>query len=156
MKISNILTEEVIATHLPGNTKEEVLDNIIELAAHSPNMKNKEKVRAAILERERIMSTGVGRGVAVPHGKCDGVSDTVTAFAVTDKPVDFKSLDGQPVQLMFLLVGRENSVGAHLKLLSRISRLMSSDGFRNKLIAANTPAEVIELFRKEEEQYFEN
>jgi fructose-specific phosphotransferase system IIA component len=156
MKISDILTEEVIATHLPGNTKEEVLDNIIELAAHSPNMKNKEKVRAAILERERIMSTGVGRGVAVPHGKCDGVSDTVTAFAVTDKPVDFKSLDGQPVQLMFLLVGRENSVGAHLKLLSRISRLMSSDGFRNKLIAANTPAEVIELFRKEEEQYFEN
>ena len=136
MKISDILTEEVIATHLPGNTKEEVLDNIIELAAHSPNMKDKEKVRAAILERERIMSTGVGRGVAVPHGKCDGVSDTVTAFAVTDKPVDFKSLDGQPVQLMFLLVGRENSVGAHLKLLSRISRLMSSDGFRNKLIAA--------------------
>jgi mannitol/fructose-specific phosphotransferase system IIA component (Ntr-type) len=119
-------------------------------------MKDKEKVRAAILERERIMSTGVGRGVAVPHGKCDGVSDTVTAFAVTDKPVDFKSLDGQPVQLIFLLVGRENSVGAHLKLLSRISRLMSSDGFRNKLIAANSPAEVIELFRKEEEQYFEN
>lgn len=156
MKISDILTEEVIATHLPGSTKEEVLDNIIELAAHSPNMKNKEKVRAAILERERIMSTGVGRGVAVPHGKCDGVSDTVTAFAVTDKPVDFKSLDGQPVQLMFLLVGRENSVGAHLKLLSRISRLMSSDGFRNKLIAANSPAEVVELFRKEEEQYFEN
>ena len=156
MKISDILTEEVIATHMQGNTKEEVLDNIIELAAHSPNMKNKEKVRAAILERERIMSTGVGRGVAVPHGKCDGVSDTVTAFAITDKPVDFKSLDGQPVQLIFLLVGRENSVGAHLKLLSRISRLMSSDAFRNKLIAANSPNDVIELFRKEEEQYFEN
>jgi len=156
MKISDILTEDVIATRLPGRTKDEVLENMIALASRSPNMTDKAKVRASILERERIMSTGVGRGVAVPHSKCDGVSDTVTAFAVTAEPIDFQSLDNSPVQLIFLLVGRENSVGAHLKLLSRISRLMSSDTFRDKLIAAATPKDVIELFRKEEEQFFDN
>ena len=156
MKISDILTEDVIATRLPGNDKDEILDNMIKLASHSPNIIDKEKVRTSILERERIMSTGVGRGVAVPHSKCDGVTDTVTAFAITEKPVDFQSLDNQPVQLIFLLVGRENSVGAHLKLLSRISRLMSSDAFRDKLVGAATPADVIDLFRKEEEQYFDN
>lgn len=156
MKISDILSEDVIATHLAGRNKDEVLENIIALATHSPNMTDKAKVRASILERERIMSTGVGRGVAVPHSKCDGVSDTVTAFAVTAQPVDFESLDNAPVQLIFLLVGRENSVGAHLKLLSRISRLMSSDAFRDKLIAAATPKDVIELFRTEEEQFFDN
>lgn len=156
MRISDILSEQVIATQLAGDNKDDVIEAVIDLAAKSPHVKDIEKVRSAIMEREKIMSTGVGRGVAVPHGKCDGVTETVAAFAVTAEPVDFKALDDQPVQLIFLLVGRENSVGVHLKLLSRISRLMSNDAFRAKLIAATSPAVVMELFRKEEEQYFES
>ncbi len=156
MRISEILTEQVIAVGLAASSKDDVLEKMIELVGRSPSVKDLDKVRNAILERERIMSTGVGRGVAVPHGKTDGVTDTVAAFAITAEPVDYKALDDQPVQLVFLLIGRENSVGVHLKLLSRISRLMSNEQFRSRLLATKSPAEVLDLFRKEEEHYFEN
>jgi fructose-specific phosphotransferase system IIA component len=156
MRISDILTEQVIAVGLEGSSKDDVLEKMIELVGKSASVKDLDKVRNAILERERIMSTGVGRGVAVPHGKTDGVTETVAAFALLAEPIDYKALDDQPVHLVFLLIGRENSVGVHLKLLSRISRLMSNEQFRTRLLAAADAAAVLELFRKDEEHYFEN
>ena len=101
------------------------------------------------------MSTGVGKGFAIPHGKTDAVTDIVAAFAVTDQPVDFQSLDGEPVRLLFLLIGRDNMVGPHIKLLSRISRLMNKDEFRKKLIAAKTSSEIVPFFKEEEMSYFD-
>ncbi len=101
------------------------------------------------------MSTGVGSGFAIPHGKTDAVSDIVAAFAVTSQPIDYQSLDDQPVRLIFLLVGRDNMVGPHIKLLSRISRLMNKDDFRKQLLEAETPTEVLEIFRREEESFSE-
>ncbi len=138
MKISDILQEEFVSTKLPGKTKEEVLNSLIDQLKSSKKIKDLEKVREAIFEREKIMSTGVGKGFAIPHGKTDAVSDIVAAFAVTNEPVDFQSLDGEPVRLLFLLVGRDNMVGPHIKLLSRISRLMNKDEFRKKLLAAKS------------------
>ncbi len=155
MKITDILSEQAIRTDLPGNTKEEVINAMIDLAATQKVVQDKERMRAAIFERERIMSTGVGSGFAIPHGKTDAVSDIVAAFAVTAQPIDYQSLDDQPVRLVFLLVGRDNMVGPHIKLLSRISRLMNKEDFRNTLLQAKTPAEILEAFRQEEATFAE-
>lgn len=155
MKIGDILTEEMVLTNLEGTTKNEIIDAMIDLVGKSSKVTDKEKVREAIFEREEIMSTGVGNGFAIPHGKTDAVSDIVAAFAVTAEPIDYQSLDEKPVRLVFLLVGKDNMVGPHIKLLSRISRLMNKEEFRNRLIEMKTPREILETFKKEEATYFE-
>ena len=155
MKISDILTEDLVVTHLEGNSKRDVIDAMVDIVARSPKVLDAEKVRTAIFEREKIMSTGVGNGFAIPHGKTDAVTDIVAAFAVTAEPIDYESLDEKPVRLVFLLVGKDNLVGPHIKLLSRISRLMNKEEFRNRLLQVPTSREILELFRQEEASYFE-
>lgn len=156
MRISDILDESLVRTQLPGNTKDEIISHMIDIVGTSKKVLNREKVQEAIFEREKIMSTGVGNGFAIPHGKTDAVSDIVAAFAVTSEPIDYQSLDEQPVRLVFLLVGKDSMVGPHIKLLSRISRLMNKEEFRKKLLAAASPKEVLEIFRAEEATYFDN
>lgn len=150
MKIIDILNEQVVRTNLQGTTKTEIINSMIDLAGTQSRVLDKEKLREAIFEREKIMSTGVGSGFAIPHGKTDAVSDIVAAFAVTAQPIDYQSLDDQPVRIVFLLVGRDNMVGPHIKLLSRISRLMNKEDFRNRLLEAKNPADILEIFRQEE------
>lgn len=155
MKISDILTEETVIPALQGNSKDDIIDAMIDLVASSPKVLDREKVRKAIFDREGIMSTGVGNGFAIPHGKTDAVSDIVAAFAVTARPIDYESLDEQPVRLVFLLVGKDNLVGPHIKLLSRISRLMNKEDFRNRLLALKSSQEILETFRQEEATYLD-
>lgn len=155
MKISDILTEDLVVTNLEGNSKHDIIDAMITIVAKSPKVTDVEKVRTAIFEREKIMSTGVGNGFAIPHGKTDAVTDIVAAFAVTAEPIDYESLDEKPVRLVFLLVGKDNLVGPHIKLLSRISRLMNKEEFRSRLLQVPTSREILELFRQEEASYFE-
>lgn len=155
MKISDILEEKVIATNLQGQAKDVIINAMVDLVGLSSKVLDKEKVRTAIFEREKIMSTGVGNGFAIPHGKTDAVTDTVAAFAVTAEAIDYQALDEKPVRLVFLLIGKDNMVGPHIKLLSRISRLMNKEDFRNKLLTAANPHEVIEIFKQEEATYSE-
>ena len=155
MKISDVLTEDMVVTGLDGETKDDVINALIDLVATSPKVKDKEKVRGAIFEREKIMSTGVGNGFAIPHGKSEAVTDIVAAFGVTARPIDYQSLDEKPVRLIFLLVGKDNLVGPHIKLLSRISRLMNKEQFRKRLLELQTPHEIMESFKAEEATYFE-
>jgi fructose-specific phosphotransferase system IIA component len=156
MKISDILTDSLVATGLSGTSKKQIIDGMIDLVASSPKILDREKVRKAIFEREEIMSTGVGNGFAIPHGKTDAVTDIVAAFAVTAQPIDYQSLDEKPVRLVFLLVGKDNLVGPHIKLLSRISRLMNKEEFRTRLLGLGTKQEILEAFRQEEATYFES
>jgi fructose-specific phosphotransferase system IIA component len=155
MKISDILEERLIVTNLPGNSKDQIINSMVDLVSQSPKVIDKEKVRGAIFEREKIMSTGVGNGFAIPHGKTEAVSDIVACFGITAEPINYQSLDEKPVRLVFLLVGKDNLVGPHIKLLSRISRLMNKEEFRNKLLGLQTPTEVLEAFKLEEASYFE-
>jgi fructose PTS system EIIBC or EIIC component len=155
MRISDILTEDLIVTGLEGNSKDDIIDKMVDLVGTSPKVLDIDKVRKAIFERERIMSTGVGNGFAIPHGKTDAVSDIVAGFAVTERPIDYESLDEKPVRLVFLLVGKDNLVGPHIKLLSRISRLMNKEEFRRKLLEQPSSADILELFRREEATYFD-
>jgi len=155
MKISDILEEKLVVTNLPGATKDEIINAMVDLLAKSSKVLDKEKVRASIFERERIMSTGVGNGFAIPHGKTDAVVDIVASFGITRDPINYQALDDKPVRLVFLLVGKDNLVGPHIKLLSRISRLMNKEEFRTKLLTLQTPKEVMDSFRQEEATYFE-
>src|SRR5689334_3054192 len=138
MKLINYLKPEYIAIGLPSESKEDLLDAMVELAARNPLVQDKEKVSQAIHERERIMSTGVGKGFAIPHGKTDAVGDIVIAFATTAEPVDYEAMDNEPVRLVLLLVSRDSDVGSRLKLLSRASKVMNSDTARKSLIDAKT------------------
>lgn len=155
MKITSILTEDLIQVNIPGETKEDVINAIIDLAVKSQKIKDIEKVRQAIFEREKIMSTGVGKGFAIPHGKTDAVTDIVAAFGITEKPIDYQSLDHEPVRLLFLLIGKDSLVGAHIKLLSRISRLMNKEELRNNLLSTGTSAEILQILREEEMNYLD-
>lgn len=156
MRISDILDESVVRVQLKGKSKDEIINQMIAIVNNSNKITDIEKVREAIFEREKIMSTGVGNGFAIPHGKTDAVLDIVAAFAVTEEPIDYDSLDEQPVRLIFLLVGKDSMVGPHIKLLSRISRLMNKEEFRSKLLKAESEKQVIEIFKAEESTYFEN
>jgi fructose-specific phosphotransferase system IIA component len=155
MKISDILSTDVIAVNLDTADKEDAIKKVIDLAAKSGKILDVAKVTNTIYEREKLVSTGVGKGFAIPHGKTDSISDVVAAFAITKEPIDFDSIDGEPVRYIFLLIGKENLLNTHIKLLSRISRLMNKDEFRERLLDAANPEEVLAIFKEEEKNYFD-
>jgi len=155
MKISDILNEKIISTDLDCIDKDDAINKIIDLASHSELMLNVDKVRQCVFDREKLVSTGVGKGFAIPHGKTDEIKDIVAAFAILKNPIDFDSIDLEPVKFIFLIVGKESLLNAHIKLLSRISRLMNKDNFRDKLEEAKNPEEVLKMFRDEEQNYLD-
>jgi len=155
MKISDILNPDVIEVNLDVKDKEDSLKKIIALASKSKKILDQNKVSETIMEREKLVSTGVGKGFAIPHGKTDAISDIVAAFVITKDPIDFDSIDGEPVRFIFLLVGKETLLNTHIKLLSRISRLMNKDEFRTKLLEAKSKEEVLKIFKDEEQNYFD-
>jgi len=155
MKICEILRIDKIISSMRATNKSEVIDELIDLFKNDGRVKNLDEMKNAVHDREKIMSTGVGKGFAIPHAKTDSVNEIVAAFGKLDKSIDFQALDEQPVNLVFLLVGKESLVGPHIKLLSRISRMMNKDEFRESLAKANSPQEIYALFENEEKQYFE-
>lgn len=154
MKISNILRPEHITAKLKADSKEEIIDELVDLLRGDDRVVDLELVRESVKERENIMSTGVGLGFAIPHSKTNGVNSIIAAFGKKEEPVDFYSLDGKPVNLFFLLVGKENMVGPHIKLLSRISRMMNHEEFRDALRDAKSSDEIYNIFVEEENKYF--
>ncbi|HQY20218.1 MAG TPA: PTS sugar transporter subunit IIA [Ignavibacteria bacterium] len=155
MNISEILDEKVIRVDFECKDKEDAINKMIELASHSGLMIDKEKVRECVFQREELVSTGVGKGFAIPHGKTDEIKDIVAAFAVLKDPIDFDSIDLEPVRFIFLIIGKETLLNAHIKLLSRISRLMNKDEFRDRLEETKSSEEVLKLFREEEQSVFD-
>jgi len=153
MNITNVLQVSSIQSSLTGKNKNDVLNEMIDLLKNNDGVKNLEAVRKAVLAREEIMSTGVGEGFAIPHGKTNGVNGIIAAFGKTAAPVEFDSIDNKPVSLIFLLVGMENLVGPHIKLLSRISRMMNKEEFRQKLLNAKDNKEIFDIFEEEEKNY---
>ena len=141
MLLSELLPPERIRIPLRGNTKDDLLRELVEVLRDTGVVKDASDVVRAVREREEVLSTGIGNGVAIPHGKSAEVELLTMAAGVTAEAVDFDALDGRPVSLFFLLVGPESAAGQHVKALSRISRLVRSDSFRSRLAAARTPEE---------------
>lgn len=155
MKVSELLKKEFIISDLKGETKEEVINELVDLFKDDLRVEDIEKVRSAVLEREKVMSTGVGKGFAIPHGKTNAVKEIIGSFGRIKDGIDYESLDGNPVNLVFLLVGKDNLISTHIKLLSRISRLMNKDDFRHRLAEANSADEIVKLFSEEEQHFLE-
>lgn len=155
MKLKDILTREVILVPLENTEKDRIIEEMVDVLYDNNKVEDRDKVLKAVLDRERVMSTGVGDGVAIPHGKADGVKQLVASLGITKKDIDFGSIDDKPVRLVFLLVGPYDQTGPHLKALSRISRLMHKAEFRSKLINAKSSNEVLQAVTQEEEKYLD-
>jgi len=155
MKLVDILTDDHVIIPLKNHEKQQIIEEMVDHLFEKKKIGNRDKILKAILDRERVMSTGVGDHVAIPHGKAEGVKDIVASLGITDGDVDFHSIDNKPVRLIFLLVGPPDKTGPHLKALSRISRLMHREEFRNRLLHSTTAEEVMNIIQEEEEKYFE-
>lgn len=153
MKVHELLDPKYILTEFKSENKDDVINELVDLLGGDNRVVDLEEVRKCIFEREKIMSTGVGKGFAIPHGKTNSITDILAAFGRTEKAIEYNSLDGEPVNLVFLLVGKDNLVGKHIKLLSRISRLMNNEEFRKKLIKAESKEAILKIFEEEEQSY---
>ncbi len=152
MLLSELLTPERIRVPLHGTSKEELLQELVQLVSADEHVENPDEVLRAVRERETVLSTGIGNGVAIPHGKSAAVPELCMAAGRSAQPVEFDALDGQPVSLFFLLVGPETAAGPHIKALSRISRLVRKDSVREQLVAATSPAQFYDLMKESEAQ----
>jgi len=149
MKIGDILTPESVLTELSGQTKPEILRELAVCLATGQTL-NPDELTAVLSERERLGSTAIGDGIAIPHGKIRGVKQIVGAFGRKHKGVDFDSLDGNPTHLFFVLVAPEDSASLHLKALARVSRLFRDNSFREHLLAAPDAKEIYRLILEED------
>ena len=150
MRLTDILTPERIKAPLIATTKPQVLAELVDVLADTGGASDRDKALAAVLEREQTRTTGIGHGLAIPHGKSNAVSDLVLAVGRTATPVAFHSIDGKPVTLLVMLISPVDRIGPHIQALARISRLFSSDTFRNKLNHAKDAAEMWHLIREQE------
>ncbi len=135
MLLTDLLTPGRISIPFQAVDKESAIRQLVELFAADAGIAQVDEVLRAVQEREAVLSTGVGNGVAIPHGKSPAVPELGMAVGLLESPVDFEALDGQPVRLIFLLVGPETAAGAHIKALSRISRLVRHAAVRERLFA---------------------
>jgi len=154
MNLQDLLSIEVIKIPLESDEKFRTIEELVDILNNAGRIENRDMVLQAILDRERVMSTGMGDGVAIPHAKTDGVKELVAAFGITKQGIDFQSIDGKPVRIIFLLAGPTDQTGPHLKALSRISRLMHRKEFREKLAAVKNAEQVVDAITNEEKKYF--
>ncbi|MBU0634961.1 MAG: PTS sugar transporter subunit IIA [Candidatus Omnitrophica bacterium] len=150
MKMLDFLNEKAVSADLKAATKEEVIRELVDLLVTAQVIKDKERLVKILLEREALGSTGVGQGVAIPHGKCEGIRELVAAFGLSRAGVNFDSLDGEPASIFFLLVAPEDSAGPHLKALARISRFLKDKYFRDTLRAAKDEKTIIKIIKQED------
>ncbi len=151
MQITDILTsEDLIAPQLEGASKADVLAELAKHLAAQIDEVEEHRLVEVLWERERLGSTAIGDGIAIPHGKLPGLRGVVGMFGRHVGGVDFDSLDGNPTRLFFLLVAPEESVGQHLKALARVSRLLKDAEFRKRLIEAPDAAEILTLIQSED------
>jgi mannitol/fructose-specific phosphotransferase system IIA component (Ntr-type) len=147
-ELRDLLSRRTVRVGLPGETRDDVIREIVQLLDGLPEVKNLEEVEAAVRRREDVMSTGVGKSLALPHAKTSAVTGTVAAFAVVESPIEWEAIDNEPVRLVFLLIGTESAKSQHIKILSRISRLMNRDEFRARLLEARDADDIIAAFEE--------
>jgi len=143
----------MIIPELSSNNKDGALRELVRVLAQVERQVDEDRMMEILLERESLGSTGIGEGVAIPHGKSKDVKKLLASFGRSLPGLDFQSMDGKPAHLFFLLVAPENSAGIHLKALARISRLMKDQVFRKALMEVSSAEEIYALFSEEDEKY---
>lgn len=150
VKITDYMSEELILLNLKAKNKDEALKELSALIGKSEKIEKKDVIYKALLERENLGSTGIGKGVAIPHAKTDAAESLTIAFGISKEGVDFKSLDQEKVKIFFVFASPFKDSQIYLKVLARISRLIRDENFREKLLNCENTKEVLECIDKEE------
>lgn len=151
VKITDYMSEDLIRLDLLSKTKDDVLKELSNLMGRAPHIgANSEIIYKALLEREKLGSTGIGKGVAIPHAKTDSVEKLTIAFGITREKIDFKSLDEEEVNIFFVFASPNKESHIYLKVLARISRFIREEDFRNTLLHCKTSADVLQCIREKE------
>jgi PTS system nitrogen regulatory IIA component len=152
MRLSDILSQNHVIPDLKAKDKKGVLAELVDVIVSSDPTLDKTSLVKVLLERERLGSTGIGDGVAIPHGKFQGLKRPIISFGRSRKGLDFDAMDGEPVFLFFLLVAPEDSASIHLKALARIAKIIKSRSFRSVLMQAPTGEEIYQTIIQNDEQ----
>jgi PTS system nitrogen regulatory IIA component len=153
VKITDFLTVQTIIPALASREKNAALEEMANWLVSYHRHLSKQTVLTVLLEREKISTTAIGEGVAIPHGKLPGVERVLGVFARSPEGVDFASLDGGPTHLFFVLIAPENAAADHLKALARISRLLKDEAFRRRLMEGQTSQELFNIIAEEDEKF---
>lgn len=153
MKIKDFLCKDAVTAELSSTSKKEVVEELVDLLidAGAVDKKIRGKLIDILLARESLGSTAIGQGIAIPHGKCEHVTQLTAALGVSKKGVEFDALDGEPAHIFFLLVAPVDSAGPHLKALARISRLLKDKYYRDNLKSSKDAAEILALLSQEDD-----
>lgn len=152
MKIVEFLRSDAVIASLSGQAAPAVLAELVRPLAASQKVDGQRLVET-LLDREKLGSTGIGEGVAIPHGKVPGLPGLMASFGRSEAGVDFRAIDGKPTHLFFALFAPENSAGTHLKALARISRIFKNPAFREAILKAPDAAEIYRLIEAEDAKY---
>jgi len=148
MEIHEMMSPDRVIMHLKGDNKDDILIELAEAEAKSGKVKDVEALKRAILDRESIMSTGIGVTLAFPHAKIPEVSDFVLAIGRKPEGIDYDSLDGAPVKIITMIAAPEGQQNTYLRVLAKVTQVLRDDATRNKVLAAETPEEIIALFKE--------
>lgn len=146
-KLSEMITEERIVT-LKSTDKEGVLKELCEVIARSPEITDKDDFYQAIVEREKILSTGIGLGVAVPHAKIASVKDFIMAIGVSEEPIDFDALDGKPVHIVILIGASDAQKDLYVRVLAKVAMMLKNQEVREKILKAKQPSDIMNILRE--------
>ena len=152
MILTQILQPTCVKVPLKGKDKQSIITELVDLLDDNGLLLDKNVVLDAVLMREQTRSTGIGSGIAIPHGKCKAVKELVMAIGIAGEPIEFASIDGKPVTIILLLVSPADQTGPHIQALARISRLMLDEQFKKGLEKAVSPEEVYELLSNKENE----
>ena len=150
MILTQILQPDCIKVPVESRDKEAVITELVDLLDANGLLLDRDDTLEAVLLRERIQSTGTGAGIAIPHGKCNAVKELVIAIGIAHEPIEYNSIDGEPVTILILLVSPADQTGPHIQALATISRLMLNEEFRQKLEKVTSADEVYELLNNQE------
>ena len=150
MILTQILQANCVKIPIESRDKEAVITELVDLLDAGGALMDRDVALDAVLTRERIQSTGTGAGIAIPHGKCTAVKEVVMAIGIAHEPIEFESIDGRPVTIIFLLVSPVDQTGPHIQALAAISKLMLNEQFRRKLEQAESVEAVDELLSNQE------
>lgn len=145
MNLKSVLNRDTVRLQLKGTTKEEIINELLDVLVQSGKIKDREAAFSAIMDRERKMSTGMKHGIAIPHGKSPTIHELVACIGISDTPVDFDSLDHEPCRIFIMTLSPIDKTGPHLQFLAEVSLLFKSSEKRAEILAAKTPEEVLKV-----------
>lgn len=150
--MTEILEPKCVKVPLEAKDKKSAITELVDLLSSNGQLMNRDAVLEVVMLREQMRSTGIGSGIAIPHGKCNSVKELVMAIGIADEPIDFESVDDKPVKIIILLVSPSDRTGPHIQALARISRLMLDEEFKQMLEGASSAEEAYELVSSKESE----